>query len=159
VVDVDCVFLQGRGAAGVRRYGDAFVGAGVHGGCRKILGLVTLPDDVERRGDRAGETGDLEALWLSGDCSPELRSQTARSGRGWIRRHGAHGDRKVCQGGAQRQEEDTGADKELRESRGSPGLSKFADSNGGAASSRWHSLAALGFREERGNGEGVEGIL
>jgi hypothetical protein len=82
VVDVDCVLLQGGGAAGVRRCGNVFLGVGMHGGYKKILGLATLPDDAEHRGDRVGETSDLEVLWLFSDCSLELRSQIARSGQG-----------------------------------------------------------------------------
>jgi hypothetical protein len=134
-------------------------GRGWHDDCRKTLGVAILPEGAGCRGNRGGEADDLEVLRLCGDCSPELCLRTVRFNRGQARRPGAHGDRKISQGGVQRQQGGTGAVKGVRESRSSLESSKFAASSGGATSSHWCSLAALGFGKERGNREGVLGFL
>jgi hypothetical protein len=122
-------------------------------------GVAILPEGAGCRGDRSGEADDLEVLRLCGDCSPELCLRMARFSRGRARRPGAHGDRKLCQGGAQRRWGGTGAVKGARESPSSPESLKSARGSGGAASPRWRSLAALGFGNKRENGEGVRGFL
>jgi hypothetical protein len=59
----------------------------------------------------------------------------------------------------QGREEGTSADKEVRGGRGSPETSKLADGSGGAVWSDLRSLAADLERDQRGNGEEIEGFL
>jgi hypothetical protein len=62
--------------------------------------VVILPGDAGGRGRQDGEVSELEALWLIWNSSPELRSRTARSWRGWAHCPRAQARRLSCLGGS-----------------------------------------------------------